>query len=107
MMDIKVIKTFVLGLIVVCLMTLLGIYYVWQNFRLVNLGGNLAETSFELRQLQSEHEMLEGHFHALRSNEKVTQRANGELGMKQPTTMDIILVEKNANVPHRGKEQGK
>lgn len=103
-MDGRVVKTFVLGLVVVCLMTLLGIYYVWQNYRLVQLGGDLADTSYELRQLQSEHEMLEGHYHALRSNHKITERAQGELQMKQPTSVEIILVDGQQSAAKRSKE---
>ena len=92
-MDGRILKTFVMGLLVVFLMTLLGIYYVWQNYRLVQLGGDLATESRVLQSLQAEHELLEGQYHALRSNREVVMRAEARLKMKQPSSREIIVVE--------------
>ena len=92
-MDGRILKTFVMGLLIVFLMTLLGVYYVWQNYRLVQLGGDLATESRVLQSLQAEHELLEGQYHALRSNKEVMMRAEGRLKMKQPSSRELIVVE--------------
>jgi len=86
-------KTFILGLLAVCLLTLLGIYYVWQHHRLVQMGGDLAAASETLHRLQTENELLEAEYRTLRSADQSSDRAFRELRMKQPSSTETIIIE--------------
>jgi len=87
-----VIKTFVLGFLAVCLLTLLGLFQVWKEHRRVQLGANLAEESRELGRLKVENELLEAEYQTLRSARRTETRGFEGLGMKLPSTRDTIVV---------------
>lgn len=104
-MEGRLLKAFFIGLLLVCLLTLIGVYRVWQNYRLVQTGGELGNASKLLRDLQSEHDMLDGQYHALRSSPEVLSRA-GELGMRLPKSSEIVTVGSSdaPKVPAPAKE---
>jgi len=91
-MDAGVLKTFVLGFLAICLLTLLGIYYVWQQQRVVQMGAELAQASKTLERVRIENELLEAEYRTLRSAERFGERAFARRGMKRPTTRDTIVV---------------
>ena len=92
-MDAKVVKTFILGLLAVCLMTLLGLFYVWQHNRLITAGGDLATASEKLQELRTQNELLEAEYRTLRSSDGFADRAFSELNMKRPSSVDSIHME--------------
>jgi cell division protein FtsL len=92
-METNVIKTFILGLLTVCLLTLLGIYYVWQHHRLVQLGGELARASQTLKQVRTDNELLEAEYRTLRSAANVRDQALSKLRMKRPSSVDTIYMD--------------
>jgi hypothetical protein len=98
-METNVIRTFVLGLLAVCLLTLLGIYYVWQHHRLVALGGDVARVSQELKALHTENELLEAEYRTLRSSAQAKGGVLTELHLKRPSSGDIIYLENGAGTP--------
>ena len=93
-MDSRLLKTFILGLLTVCLLTLLGIYHVWQHNQLVQMGGDLGQASEELERLQAENELLEAEYRTRRSSDRFLARAFQELKMKQPSGTETIVIER-------------
>lgn len=93
-MESNVIRTFILGLLAVCLLTLLGIYYVWQHHRLVSVGGDVAKVAQELKRLHTENELLEAEYRTLRSASQASGETLTELKLKRPSSNDTIYVEK-------------
>ncbi len=89
----KVLKTFVLGVLVVCLLTLLGIYHVWRQFRLVVTGGDLAKASLELENLTVENELLKTEYLSLRSSDRFRPELFLNAGMKQPASNEVLVVK--------------
>jgi len=104
-MDGRIIRTFVIGLLIACVITLLGIYQVWQNYRVVQLGGDLGKATRMLNRLQNEHELLEGEYQSLRSRPELVQKARTELRMKLPTQQETIVVtDSKAGTTQRAAE---
>lgn len=89
----KVLKTFVLGVVLVCLLTLLGIYHVWRQFRLVVTGGELARASLELESLTVENELLKAEYLTLRTGDHYRPELFLGAGMKQPASNEVLLVK--------------
>lgn len=104
-MNARLMKTFILGMLVVCLLALLGIYWVWQHHRLVQAGGELAGSEQILRQLQTENELLEAEYRTLRSGSRFHGRAFTRLKMKAPSSLDIVYIDPQAGAGRDGKEQ--
>ena len=92
-MESNVIRTFILGLLAVCLLTLLGIYYVWQHHRLVSLGGDVSGVSQELKALHTENELLEAEYRTLRSAASASKEVLTALELKRPSSTDTVYME--------------
>jgi hypothetical protein len=92
----KVLKTFVLGVVVVCVLTLLGIYHVWRQFRLVVTGGELAKASLELQSLTVENELLKTEYLSLRSGDRYRPELFLDTGMRQPASNEVLVVKAGA-----------
>jgi cell division protein FtsL len=103
-MNARLMKTFVLGMLVVCLLALLGIYWVWQHHRLVQAGGELARSEQVLRQLKTENELLEAEYRTLRSGSRFEAGAFTRLKMKAPSSLDIVYIDPQAGVGPGSKE---
>lgn len=93
-MESNVIRTFILGLLAVCLITLLGIYYVWQHHRLVSLGGDVSRVSQELKALHTDNELLDAEYRTLRSAATATNEVLTALQLKRPSSVDTIYMER-------------
>jgi cell division protein FtsL len=92
-MEAKTAKTVVLGFLIVVLLTLLGLYHVWQHQRVVQVGGDLAQASRALERLHTERKLLEAEFVTLRSQDPFGRAAFRQLGMKHPSSAETIVVE--------------
>ncbi|MBM4355470.1 MAG: hypothetical protein FJ109_17060 [Deltaproteobacteria bacterium] len=89
----RVMKTFILGVLVVCLLTLLGIYHVWRQFRLVCAGGELAKASLELENLTVNNELLKAEYLSLRTSQRFRPELFLSAGMKQPASNEVLVVK--------------
>jgi hypothetical protein len=104
-MESNVIRTFILGLLAVCLLTLLGIYYVWQHHRLVSIGGDLSRVSQELKAQHTENELLEAEYRTLRSAASASNEVLTALQLKRPSSVDTIYMEGVGARPLKGRTQ--
>ena len=91
-MDRRILGAFVLGLLLASLVTLLGIYVVWQQYRVVDAGTSLAQAAKELDRFQTENEVLEGEYWSRRADQGLVRRAQTELEMVKPTRGETIEV---------------
>ena len=92
-MDLKVLKAFVLGLLFVCLLTLLGVYHVWRQSNLVELGTKLGEASTPLREVKKQNALLSGEYHTLRANPEIIRKAEEKLKMRRPSDREIFRMD--------------
>jgi cell division protein FtsB len=102
-MEGRIVKAFVLGLLLVALLTVIGVYRVWQNYRVVQLGNDLAKASRTLRTLQSDNDMLDAQYHALRSSPAVLGKAQA-CAMRLPMSTEIVTVQ-SKDTERVGKEK--
>lgn len=92
-MNARVIRSFILALLVAALAALLGIYKVWQEHRRVELGARLAAKLIELEALQRENELLEAEYRTLRSARHRETKRFREMGMGRPSARNTIMVK--------------
>ena len=104
-MNARLMRTFILGLLVVCLMSLLGIYWVWQHHRLVQAGGDLARSEQKLRKLKTENELLEAEYRTMRSGSRFDDRAFSRLNMKAASSLEIVYIDPQAGMGRESEEQ--
>lgn len=93
MMNLRTIRTLLLGFLLVTLVTLLGLYHVYRQSRQVELGTKLGQLSEQLEILKRENAVLEGEYLTLRSDPALLQMAEQQLYLRPPTEGEIFTLK--------------
>jgi len=86
------IRTFVLTLVFVSLLTGLGIYQVWQRYQVYALGLELSTQTLQYRALLEEERRLRLELATMKRAGSIRQQAGERLEMRIPAPQDVVEV---------------